>query len=223
MTASDAGNDEQLRAYASITGRMRGFLYRCRNDADYTMLVMTEGIHALCGYPASEFIDNRQRTFASILHPEDVARVDAAVAVGLQSRSNWAVDYRLMRRDGTSTWAHEVGGGVYDPADKLLYLEGFIIGVDDRKLLEQRNKALLEGVSDISRQIVSETSDILGVLRALKMLGFNARVEAARAADQGSAFGVVAHEITNLANASAEATRRITRLMDRLQALLTES
>ena len=30
--------DERLAALLSITGRMDGFLYRCRNDANYTML-----------------------------------------------------------------------------------------------------------------------------------------------------------------------------------------
>ena len=36
--------DERLDALLSITGRMDGFLYRCRNDAAYTMLYISDGI-----------------------------------------------------------------------------------------------------------------------------------------------------------------------------------
>ena len=34
----------ELGALLSITRRMNGFLYRCQNDATYTMLYMTDGI-----------------------------------------------------------------------------------------------------------------------------------------------------------------------------------
>lgn len=221
MAPDHRSDGEMLGTFTSIASRMHGFLYRCRNDSDYTMLFMTEGIRSLCGYEASEFIENRGRTFASILYTDDTAHVNEAVTEALNSRRNWDIDYRLLRKNGTSTWAHEVGGGVYGDKGDLLYLEGIIVGVDDRKLLEQRNETLLEGVSSISQQIAGETHAILGVLRALKMLGFNARIEATRAGHHGSGFGVVAQEITQLANDSAEATRRITRLMDQLQTLLT--
>ena len=35
---------ERLDALLSITGRMDGFLYRCKNDASYTMLYINDGI-----------------------------------------------------------------------------------------------------------------------------------------------------------------------------------
>ena len=37
-------HDERLDALLSITGRMDGYLYRCRNDASYTMLYISDGI-----------------------------------------------------------------------------------------------------------------------------------------------------------------------------------
>jgi PAS domain S-box-containing protein len=215
-----AAVDEALGAFSSITDRMQGFLYRCRNDSAYTMLFMTSGIRALCGYEASEFIHNRYRTFVSITHPDDLSLVDAAVARALQTRSNWAIDYRLIRKEGGPIWIHEIGGGVFSDAGELLYLEGFVVSVDDRKNLEGENRALLEGIGNVSAQIVGETGAILGILRALKMLGINARIEAARSVGNGAGFDVVAQEITNLAASSAEAAQRIKRLMDDLQALL---
>lgn len=215
-----AADDELLNAFSSITDRMQGFLYRCRNDSAYTMLFMTNGIRTMCGYDPSEFIHNSQRTFVSITHADDAAIVDAAVSRAVATRSNWDIDYRLIRKGGDPIWIHEIGGGVFSDAGDLLYLEGFIVDVDDRKNLENENRVLLEGIGNVSGQIVKETSAILEILRSLKMLGINARIEAARSAASGAGFDVVAQEITNLAASSAEAAQRIKRLMDELQRLL---
>jgi len=48
--------DGMLNVLLSITGRMNGFLYRCRNDAAYTMLYISDGILAVSGYPASDVL-----------------------------------------------------------------------------------------------------------------------------------------------------------------------
>src|SRR5947209_19321007 len=56
--------DERLDALLSITGRMDGFLYRCRNDPSYTMLYISDGVLTLSGYPPDDFLLNRVRDTA---------------------------------------------------------------------------------------------------------------------------------------------------------------
>jgi hypothetical protein len=53
--------DERLDALLSITGRMDGYLYRCRNDQSYTMLYISDGIATISGYPPSDFIQKGPR------------------------------------------------------------------------------------------------------------------------------------------------------------------
>ena len=216
----DAAMDSRLEAMLSIASRMNGFLYRCQNDPTYTMLYMSEGIATILGYPAGDFIGNRVRAFSSISHPDDLAKVDAAVGKALETRSNWHIDYRLIHRNGHPVWIHEIGGGVFDAAGQLLFLEGFIVSIDDRKLIEEQNEKLIGSVATMSDQIVKDTSAILDVLRALKMLALNARIEAARAGEQGLGFAVVAQEIKNLATKTGESAERITKLMNELQKTL---
>jgi PAS domain S-box-containing protein len=219
--ASDNAVDERLSALLSITGRMDGFLYRCRNDASYTMLYISEGIQALSGYPASDFIGNKVRGYSTITHPDDLSVVDAAVGKALETRGNWTIDYRIMPRQGAPIWVHEIGGGVFNQAGDLEFLEGFIIDITERKQLEDRNRALIDRIAAISEHIVKDTSNILEVLRALKMLALNARIEAARAGEQGLGFAVVAQEIKTLATTSGASAERITKLMDELQEVLS--
>ncbi|MBI2256594.1 MAG: PAS domain-containing methyl-accepting chemotaxis protein [Proteobacteria bacterium] len=218
--AQSAVSDERLDALLSITGRMDGFLYRCRNDPNYTMLYISEGIHTVSGYPPSDFIGNKVRGYSSITHPDDISAVDAAVGKALETQTNWNIDYRIVPRQGEPVWVHEIGGGVFDVAGQLEFLEGFIIDITERKRLEQANRDLIDRIAVISEHIVKDTGNILEVLRALKMLALNARIEAARAGEMGLGFAVVAQEIKTLATTSGTSAERITKLMNELQDVL---
>ena len=88
--------DQQLDALLSITGRMDGFLYRCRNDPSYTMLYISDGVLTVSGFPPSDFIHNEARDYVSIIHPDDLASVYSAVDTALAERRNWNVDYRIV-------------------------------------------------------------------------------------------------------------------------------
>lgn len=186
----------------SILGRMNGFLYRCRADENYTMLEMTDGIERVFGYSADEIVGNRTRTFTSIMCEEDVPVMDEVVGKALEERIDWTMEYRIRHSDGHFIWVTETGGGVWDEAGELLYLEGSIINIES---LYQR---IDEQTADM-RVTASKTGEILQSLRYLKLLAVNAGIEAARAGTAGSGFAVLAAEMRTLANSSEEAARAI--------------
>src|SRR5438552_4175491 len=127
--------DERLAALLSITGRMDGFLYRCRNDADYTMLYISEGIQRVSGYLAREVLGNKLVSFTEMIYPEDLDQVNAAVTKGVDNRENWNVVYRVVSKAGTPIWVREIGGGVFDAKNNLEFLEGFVIDITEIKRL----------------------------------------------------------------------------------------
>ena len=186
----------------SVLGRMSGFLYRCRADENYTMLEMTDGIERVFGYRADEIIGNRTRTFTSIMCEEDVPIMDEVVGKALESRTDWMMEYRIRHSDGHFIWVTETGGGVWDEAGALLYLEGSIINI------ESLYRRIDEQTADM-RVTASKTGEILQSLRYLKLLAVNAGIEAARAGTAGSGFAVLAAEMRSLANSSEEAARAI--------------
>jgi PAS domain S-box-containing protein len=204
----------------SIAGRLNGFFYRCQNDAGYTMLFMTHGIETMTGYPVSEFINNRVRTFTSVVEPKDVPKVDAAVGEGVAKRTKWEIDYRLVKRDGDPLWIHESGAGIFDDQGQLMFLEGVCIDISPQKEQEGKLEQLISRISSTSNDIVEAVQHILGELRTLKLLALNARIEAARAAEHGAGFAVVAQEMKSLADTTREEADRIRSLMETLQTLL---
>lgn len=187
----------------SILGRMNGVLYRCKADAEYTMLEITDGIQRIFGYRAEDLIGNKVRTFTSLISEEDVARMDDTVGAALEKRTDWTMEYRIRHADGHLIWVTETGGGVWDDNGELMYLEGSIINIES---LYQR----IDAQTSEMRVTASKTGEILHSLRYLKMLAVNAGIEAARAGNAGSGFAVLAAEMRQLANASEEAARAIT-------------
>jgi len=210
----------QANVIESVASRLNGFFYRCQNDAGYTMLFMTEGIETLTGYPVSDFLNNRVRTFTSIVDPQDGGAVDAAVGAGVEKRAKWEIDYRLVKRDGHPLWIHESGAGVFDDNNQLLFLEGVCIDISPQKKQEEKLEQLVGNISGTSNDIVEAVQHILGELRTLKLLALNARIEAARAAEHGAGFAVVAQEMKSLADTTREEADRIRALMETLQTLL---
>jgi len=181
---------------------------------------MTEGIETLTGYPVSDFLNNRVRTFTSIVDPQDGGAVDAAVGAGVEKRAKWEIDYRLIKRDGHPLWIHESGAGIFDDNGQLLVLEGVCIDISPQKKQEEKLEQLVGNISGTSNDIVEAVQHILGELRTLKLLALNARIEAARAAEHGAGFAVVAQEMKSLADTTREEADRIRALMETLQTLL---
>lgn len=219
MTAADA---EELETLRSVSQRMNGMLYRCRNDADFTMVAMTGSVDRLTGYRRDQLLSGGGVSYASTIHAEDAGAVDAAIDAAVRAQRSWEVDYRLVRADGSIVWVHEVGGAVLDEQGQVAWLEGIVIEANDRKRAEERRRQLAEDVAARSADILRETDRILTVLRSLKLLALNARVEASRAGSAGAGFAVVAREMQDLADRTGTSASTITRLMSQLSALLDD-
>ncbi|MER9023521.1 sensor domain-containing diguanylate cyclase [Mesorhizobium sp. M0815] len=155
-----ANRDERLDALLSITGRMDGYLYRCRNDASYTMLYISDGILTVSGYPPSDFVHNSVRDYVSAIHPDDLAAVYAAVDVALEAHCNWNVDYRIVPLAGEPLWVREIGGGVLNDAGELEFLEGFVVDISDRKVVEDLNAELLLELKAANEELSAQKQEI---------------------------------------------------------------
>jgi PAS domain S-box-containing protein len=118
--------------------RMPGVMYRCAADSQLSMLALTHGITELLGYPASDFIDNRVRSYADSIHPDDRAEVierlreilDAAAAQPAQ------IEYRVVTADARERWVQHKAWVVRDGHGWPVWLEGFIFDVTEHRLLQ---------------------------------------------------------------------------------------
>ncbi|WP_114417734.1 methyl-accepting chemotaxis protein [Marinospirillum perlucidum] len=215
--------DDAARIYESIANRMNGFLYRCRNDKNFTMTNMAGAVKKVTGYAEKDLLNNQRLSYVSLIHQDDIKKVDSAVEEGMENNTNWNVDYRLRRADGSIQWVNEHGGAVYNDRGEVDYLEGVVADINDRKAQEADRKEKMEDVGVTSNQIINQTQKILQVLKTLKMLSLNASIEAARAGEAGRGFAVVADQVKELADETGKSAQSITQLMGELEEKLNEA
>lgn len=148
-------NDRQENSirFNSIIDDLLGVVYRCNNDRDWTMEFISNGIEHLTGYPPSDFIDNRIRSFDSIVHPDDRVQLWERWQDALSKRTFFANEYRIVDSKGHVHWVWERGCGVFED-DKLIALEGFISDITEAKdLAEDLNvkDELLHSIGEIAK------------------------------------------------------------------------
>jgi PAS domain S-box-containing protein len=129
--------------FRTLLGNIPGVFYRCANDAAYTMEFISAPIHELSGYPADEFIGNKVRTYASVIHADDLDHVNKSVEDAINQRRAYVIEYRVVHRDGSIRWVREYGQGIFGQTGELLHLDGAVFDVTElRQALDQAKEAM---------------------------------------------------------------------------------
>lgn len=131
---------ESEKKFRTLASNIPGAVYRCANDPDWTMDFISNVIEEISGYKASDFIQNRVRTFASIIHPDDREMVEAAVHEAISERVPYIIEYRIIRSDTSIRWVYEKGQGIFSDDGILLWLDGAIFDITERKYVEEELK-----------------------------------------------------------------------------------
>jgi len=127
---------DQKRFLETLIGNLPGIVYRCKNDKDWSMEFISGRCKELTGYPASDFVKNKKRTYNSIIFEEHREMVWQKWQSILSKREAFVDEYLIVTADGSKKWVFEQGAGVYDEQGQLEALEGFIMDITDRKKAE---------------------------------------------------------------------------------------
>jgi PAS domain S-box-containing protein len=148
---------ESEQKFRALVSNVPGAIFRCAFDADWTMEFLSDAIEKIAGYPASDFIQNRVRTYASIVHPDDAEMLEEAVGEGRP----YSVEYRVVRPDGSIRWVLERGQGVHD-AHGDHWLEGAIFDVTEQKAAEDERLQLAAIVESSDDAIIgTDLEDVI--------------------------------------------------------------
>ncbi len=147
--------------YRSMVSNIPGAVYRCARDDNRTMHVISDEIENISGFPASDFIHNRVRSYAGIIHPDDASMVEQTVMEGIREKRPYIIDYRIIDSHGRAHWVYEKGRGVFGTDDEEpRWLDGAIFDITDRKRNEEELRHLRNYLSNI---IDSMPSMLVGV------------------------------------------------------------
>ncbi|MDR9425023.1 MAG: PAS domain-containing protein [Marinobacter sp.] len=142
--------EEELQAshdeMASLLNNMPGVTYRCLPDENWTMLYMSRQSDTISGYPADDLIGNKRVSYAELIHSDDDAMCEEAVAKAMAENTEWHIEYRVRHRTKGWRWVEERGRCIWDDPQYPVLLEGFIVDItrehDALQQLDQHHTAL---------------------------------------------------------------------------------
>jgi PAS domain S-box-containing protein len=153
--------------FRTLVANIPGIVYRCACDSQWTMEFIGGAVTEVTGYPAAEFIQNQVRSWASIIHLEDVEMVERIVNEGVALKQPYIIEYRIFDAQDRIRWLYEKGQGIFAEDGSLLWMDGAIFDISDRKeietdLLERVRVSIL--TADIGRAL-TQTATIPEMLQ----------------------------------------------------------
>ncbi|TKB68482.1 MAG: PAS domain S-box protein [Nitrospira sp.] len=127
---------ESQRKLLTLIANLPGFAYRCKNDRDWTLEYLSEGVFDLTGYTADDYLVQRSISYGETTHPDDREHVWQEVQIAVEHHHPFEITYRILTKSGEVKWVWERGEGIYAPDGTLSYLEGFVTDVTERKRAE---------------------------------------------------------------------------------------
>ena len=121
---------------AALIANVPGAIYRCANDSEWTMTLISGEIERISGYPAADFVDSARRTFMSVVDPQDRDRVLHEVDEAVRTGVPFSLEYRIMRPDGSFAWVLDRGQLVVEE-DGSIWLDGVIFDITERRSAEE--------------------------------------------------------------------------------------
>ncbi len=137
-----------------MLSNLPGVVYRCKNDEDWSMLFLSEGIESLTGYKPNQLLQNKEMSFGSIINPKDSQKVMEAVTTAVAQGTHFVVEYRIKTREGKEKWVWEEGQAVCDENNNILYLDGFITDITERKAFELEQAKLATAITQTDDLII---------------------------------------------------------------------
>jgi len=137
IQTSDPALPDKERVLVGLLSNLDGMVYRCRDDADWTMEFVSEGCLRLTGYRPDELLFNGSISYAQIIHPDDRKRVRDEIRSAIKDKHRFLIEHRIVCRDDAVKWVW-ARGMVADEDDYPVFIEGFIEDVTKVRLNREK-------------------------------------------------------------------------------------
>lgn len=131
---------EREREFSAFISNLPGFVYRCANDKHWTMYFISNGCESVTGYTPAEFLFNKKISYNEVIHPDYQNKLHLIWDEVINNRSTFEFEYPIIRKDGELRWVWERGYGVFSDTGDLLFLEGFITDITEKRLASEKLK-----------------------------------------------------------------------------------
>jgi PAS domain S-box-containing protein len=133
--------EEELResqhAYRTLAENLPGIVYRVFCGENNRIQFFNKTASAITGYRDDELSGGSICSLESLIVSEDRAEAIAAVEGAVRDKTSFTAEYRLMHKNGKVRYLLEQGAPIFDRDGGLLYIDGVISDVTERKEAER--------------------------------------------------------------------------------------
>lgn len=145
----------------------------------------SDEVFRIFGYEPGAVDPSKSRAFQHV-HPDDLARVTAALKTAVEARRDYDVDYRIIRPNGEERHIHSQGETIVDDAGRPTHLRGAMHDITERKSAESEIRLLNE---ELEQRVIERTAELRSAQDEL--------IKQERLAALGQLTATVAHELRN--------------------------
>lgn len=128
---------DRERMLCTLMSNLKGMVYCCLLDADWTMVFVSDGCLSLTGYSPEDLLFNQIVSYEKLTFPDDRLWVRELIDNAAKSNQQFELEYRITHVNGETRWVHESGLPLFNENYELVALEGFIQDITTRKHSEQ--------------------------------------------------------------------------------------
>ena len=137
--------EDRERVVRALMGRVPAMIYRCADDAQWTMEFVSAGAEELTGYRPEELVGNARLAYADLVVPWHCESVCRDIQAAVDRHNAWTTSYPIVTASGERKWVWERGVAVLDENGEVRALEGLIVDMtSERKIEEALESALVE-------------------------------------------------------------------------------
>lgn len=157
---------ESRRQLETLMQNLPGMAYRFGYEHGRKVLFLSNGSEPLTGYAVVELASGQPHP-REIIHPEDLPFVRQRTSEAVLDRRPFEMEYRIRTKDGQEKWALSRGQGVYAKDGRLRFIEGLVIDISMRKLVEAQNLHIERRMEETQKR------ESLGLLAGVVAHDFN--------------------------------------------------
>ncbi len=164
---------ESERKRATLLSNLPGMAFRCRNDQQSTMELVSSGSLDLTGYSPEEVNGLSRLKFNEMIFPEERDKVWQLFKSIHPGNPVYDITYRIRTKDGQIKWVWERSIGIFNDEQKLQTIEGFITDITEQEQREKEVEAIASMSVALRTAVTREQMLPIIVEQLVKLLNIN--------------------------------------------------